>query len=117
MATHDVVNQSVPLEGHDAAGLDTALLDGVEREGGAAFLADLHRIGIRAGDPAYIHAGELANTNPPVLHQYDRYGHRIDEVEYHPAYHELMRAAVAEGLAGGPWAEDRPGAHVGRAAG
>ncbi|MCU1351916.1 MAG: alkylation response protein, partial [Acidimicrobiales bacterium] len=117
MATHTVTNQSVPLEGHNAAALDTALLDGVRREGGAGGIDHLHRIGRKAGDPTYIRAGELANTNPPVLRAYDRFGHRIDSVEYHPAYHELMREAVADGLAGGPWADPSPGAHVVRAAG
>jgi len=116
MGTHEVFNQSVPLEGHDAAGLDLALVEGVEREGGAAHLEDLHRVGVRAGDPTWIHKGELANQFPPVLKPFDRFGHRIDEVEYHPAYHELMTEAVADGLAGAPWTDDRPGAHVGRAA-
>ncbi|MCU1452454.1 MAG: acyl-CoA dehydrogenase [Acidimicrobiales bacterium] len=117
MATHQVTNQAVPLEGHDAAALDLALLEGVRREGGAAGLDRLHRIGRKAGDPTFIHAGELANTNPPVLRTYDRFGNRIDTVEYHPAYHELMREAVSEGLAGGPWGDPVPGAHVVRAAG
>ncbi|MGI8710824.1 MAG: acyl-CoA dehydrogenase family protein, partial [Acidimicrobiales bacterium] len=52
----------------------------------------------------------------PVLRTHDRFGHRIDDVEYHPAYHSLMEVAVREGLAGAPWADERPGAHVGRAA-
>ena len=116
VATHEVFNQSVPLEGHDAAGLDLALLEGVEREGGSAHLDDLHRVGVMTGDPEWIHRGELANTFTPELKQFDRFGHRIDHVEYHPAYHQLMDVAVAEGLAGAPWADDRPGAHVGRAA-
>ena len=116
MATHQVFNQSVPLEGHDAAALDLALLEGVRREGGAEHLDDIARVGVRAGDPTNIRHGELANAHPPELRTHDRFGHRIDEVEYHPAYHELMRVAVAEGLAGAPWVETRPGAHVGRAA-
>ena len=116
MATHEVFNQSIPLEGHDAAALDRALVEGVEREGGDAHLPDIGRVGRRAGDPEWIHKGELANQFPPVFHPYDRFGHRVDEVEYHPAYHDLMTVAVADGLAGAPWADDRPGAHVGRAA-
>ncbi|MBX3283939.1 MAG: acyl-CoA dehydrogenase family protein [Actinobacteria bacterium] len=116
MVTHQVFNQSVPLEGHDAAALDVALLDGVRREGGAEHLDDIGRVGRLAGDPVNIHHGELANEHPPVLRTHDRFGHRVDEVEYHPAYHELMRVAVAEGLAGAPWTDPRPGAHVGRAA-
>ncbi|MCE0446383.1 hypothetical protein LT493_21810 [Streptomyces tricolor] len=61
--------------------------------------------------------GELANRHEPVLRTHDRYGHRVDEVEFHPSWHHLMRTAVAEGLAGAPWADDRPGAHVARTAG
>ena len=116
MVTHQVFNQSVPLEGHDAAALDLALIEGVTREGGAEHLDDIGRVGRLAGDPVNIHHGELANAHPPELRTHDRFGHRIDEVEYHPAYHELMRVAVAEGLAGAPWTDPRPGAHVGRAA-
>src|SRR4051794_23044668 len=116
MGTHEVFNQSVPLVGHDAAGLDVALLEGVEREGGSAHLGDLHRVGVAAGDPVNIRAGELANQITPELHQFDRFGHRIDDVEYHPAYHQLMTIAVREGMAGTPWADPRAAAHVGRAA-
>jgi putative acyl-CoA dehydrogenase len=115
-AVDEVTNQSTPLVGHDAAELDRALLEGVEREDGSAHLEALHRIGTLVGDPEWIHRGELANENPPVLHRYDRYGHRIDTVEYHPAYHQLMDVAVREGLAGGPWEREAPGDHVGRAA-
>ena len=61
-------------------------------------------------------AGRLANDHPPVLHTHDRYGNRVDEVEYLPQYHELMRTAVEHGLHGAPWADEREGAHVARAA-
>jgi putative acyl-CoA dehydrogenase len=61
--------------------------------------------------------GDAANRNPPVLRLFDRFGTRLDEVEFHPAWHELLRALVAEGLHTAPWAEARPGAHVERAAG
>ena len=60
--------------------------------------------------------GELANEHEPELQRYDRFGHRIDTVEYHPAYHALMTEAVAGGLHAAPWADGRPGAHVVRAA-
>ena len=116
MSTHEVFNQSVPLEDHNAAELDLALLEGVRREGAGDHEADLSRVGAMVGDPAWIHRGELANANPPVLHTHDRFGHRIDQVEYHPAYHELMAVAVAEGLAGGPWEHEAVGDHVARAA-
>src|SRR5690606_25128379 len=60
--------------------------------------------------------GRQANANPPVLRTHDRYGHRVDAVAYHPAYHELMRVAVASGLHAAPWSDARPAAHVARAA-
>lgn len=60
---------------------------------------------------------EEANRYEPVLRTHDRYGNRVDEVDFHPSYHALMEVALAEGLAGAPWADDRPGAHVARAAG
>ena len=116
MPTHEVFNQSTVLTGHNAATLDVALCDGVRREGGDAHLDDLTRIGALAGDPTYVAHGDIANAHPPELHTHDRYGHRIDSVDYHPSYHALMDVAVREGLAGAPWIDDRPGAHVGRAA-
>lgn len=59
----------------------------------------------------------MAERNHPLLHSHDRYGHRIDEVTYAAAYHQLMTTAVEHGLHGAPWADPRPGAHVARAAG
>jgi len=115
-ATHEVFNQVPPLEGHDAAALDVALLEGLEREGAAKRVDEVHRMGALAGDPHWIRAGELANAHPPALRTHDRYGHRVDHVEYHPAYHELLGVAVAEGLAGGPWADEGAAPHVTRAA-
>ena len=114
--THEVLNQSVPLEGFDAAALDLALAEGVGREASPDRVAELSGIGAMVGDAEWIRRGELANINPPVLHTHDRFGHRIDSVEYHPAYHDLMQVAVAEGLAGGPWRAEAPGDHVVRAA-
>ena len=60
--------------------------------------------------------GALANQNPPELDTHDRYGRRVDLVRFHPAYHELMRLAIEEGLHASPWTEPRDGAHVARAA-
>ncbi|HEX7135065.1 MAG TPA: acyl-CoA dehydrogenase family protein [Iamia sp.] len=114
--THEVLNQPPPLEGHDAAGLDSALLDGVRREGAGARVGEISRIGEAVGHYRWIRAGELANENPPVLRTHDRFGHRIDKVEYHPAYHDLVRQAVADGLAGAPWVDDGDAPHVTRAA-
>jgi putative acyl-CoA dehydrogenase len=116
-ATNEVTNQPPPLEGYDVFAADAALVEAVEREGAGWAVDDLHGLGRLAGSPEAIGWGFDANRNPPELRTHDRYGHRIDEVAYHPAYHELMQIAVSHGLHGAPWAVDRPGAHVARAAG
>ncbi|MCP2336174.1 acyl-CoA dehydrogenase family protein [Actinomadura rupiterrae] len=115
MPTHEVFNQVPPLTGHDLAE-DAALLDGLIREDAAWAVPEVHEIGRLAGTAQAQEWGRLANENPPVLRTHDRYGHRIDEVEFHPAWHELMDVAVTHGLHGAPWADGRPGAHVARAA-
>ncbi|MFF7366421.1 DNA alkylation response protein [Streptomyces tricolor] len=115
-ATHDVTNQAPPLAPYDASA-DPALLEGLRREGAGWAEDDIRRLGARAGSAEAQEWGELANRHEPVLRTHDRYGHRVDEVEFHPSWHHLMRTAVAEGLAGAPWADDRPGAHVARTAG
>ncbi|WP_372345759.1 acyl-CoA dehydrogenase family protein [Streptomyces sp. KL116D] len=113
--THEVTNQAPPLTGHDVAD-DPVLLEGVRREGAEWCLDDLHRTGRRAGSEEVQRWAEQANTYEPVLRSHDRYGNRIDEVDFHPAYHALMDVAVSEGLAGAAWADERVGAHVARAA-
>ncbi|GHB28643.1 DNA alkylation response protein [Streptomyces viridiviolaceus] len=115
-ATHDVTNQPPPLAPYDASE-DTALLEGLRREGAGWAEEDLRRLGRRAGSAQAQEWGDLANRHEPVLRTHDRYGNRVDEVEYHPSWHHLMRVAVGEGLAAAPWADDRPGAHVARTAG
>ncbi|MEU4221215.1 isovaleryl-CoA dehydrogenase [Actinoplanes sp. NPDC026623] len=114
--THEVVNQPPPLAGHDIAA-DAALLEGVAREGAGWAADDLHRIGKLGGGAEPRRWAEDANTFEPRLVTHDRYGHRVDEVEFHPAWHRLMEVAVSEGLAAAPWADRRTGAHVARAAG
>ncbi|MFE4255216.1 acyl-CoA dehydrogenase family protein [Streptomyces sp. NPDC056910] len=113
--THEVTNQVPSLAGHDIAD-DPVLLEGVRREGAAWSLDDLHRIGRRAGSEEVQRWADEANRFEPVLRTHDRYGNRIDEVDFHPSYHALMDVAVGEGLAGSAWADERPGAHVARAA-
>jgi putative acyl-CoA dehydrogenase len=100
--THEVTNQPPPLDGYDVFGADAALVEAVEREGAGWAADDLHALGRLAGSPEAIGWGFDANRNPPELRTHDRYGHRIDEVAYHPAYHELMRVAVSHGLHGSP---------------
>jgi putative acyl-CoA dehydrogenase len=114
-ATHEVTNQVPPLEGHDVSA-DPALMDGLRRGGAEWAEPEVRALGVLAGTPHVQDLGRLANAHPPVLHTHDRYGHRVDEVEFHPAWHELMGTAVANGLHASPWRDDRPGAHVARAA-
>ncbi|WP_326949635.1 acyl-CoA dehydrogenase family protein [Amycolatopsis sp. NBC_01307] len=114
-ATHDVVNQVPPLNGHDVAA-DPALLDGLERAGAGWAAAEVHELGRLAGSELAQDWGRLVNEHEPVLRTHDRYGHRIDEVEFHPHWHDLMTVAVEHGLHGTPWRDPREGAHAARAA-
>ncbi|MFF8595635.1 acyl-CoA dehydrogenase family protein [Streptomyces sp. NPDC015220] len=114
-ATHDVTNQAPPLTPYDASE-DAALLEGLRREGAAWAEEGVRRLGLRAGSAEAQEWAEQANRHEPELRTHDRYGNRIDEVDFHPAWHHLLRTAVAEGLAGAPWADERPGAHVARTA-
>jgi putative acyl-CoA dehydrogenase len=115
-ATHDVNNQAPPLTPYDASD-DTTLLEGLRREGAGWAEDDLRRLGRQAGSAQAQEWADLANRHEPELRTHDRYGNRVDEVEFHPSWHHLMRTAVAEGLAAAAWADDRPGAHVARTAG
>jgi putative acyl-CoA dehydrogenase len=113
--THEVVNQVPPLAGHDVAD-DEALLTAVTAYGADWVLPELHELGLLAGLAETAELARLANVHSPVLRTHDRYGHRIDEVEFHPAWHQLMETAVSYGLHATPWVSKRAGAHVGRAA-
>ena len=115
-ATHEVTNQPPPLAGYDASD-DPALLDALRREGAAWTEPRLRELGRLAGAEQARENGRLANDNPPKLRTHDRYGHRVDEVEFHPAWHDLMTTAVGHGLHAAPWRDGQPGAHVARAAG
>ncbi|HVV09711.1 acyl-CoA dehydrogenase family protein [Amycolatopsis sp.] len=113
--THEVTNQAPPLVDYDVAG-DAALLDGLHRAGAGWAEDEVHELGRLAGSAQGQEWGRVVNENPPVLHTHDRYGHRIDEVEFHPYWHELMTVAVRHGLHAAPWRDERPGAHAARAA-
>ncbi|MGH3647436.1 MAG: acyl-CoA dehydrogenase family protein [Micromonosporaceae bacterium] len=115
-ATHTVTNQPPPLTPYDASE-DPALLEGLRREGAEWAEPDVRRLGVLAGGEEAQRWAEQANRYPPELRTHDRYGNRIDEVEFHPSWHELMRVAVAEGGGATAWTDARPGAHVARAAG
>jgi putative acyl-CoA dehydrogenase len=111
-----VFNQPPPLENYNLFDADCALKEAVHREGGGWIDAEALQLGALLGRPETINLGVLANRFTPELRTYDRFGYRIDEVTYHPAYHELMRIGIESRTHSLPWTEKRPGAHVARAA-
>jgi putative acyl-CoA dehydrogenase len=112
-----VTNQAPPLRGVNFFTRDTALGDALRPYGGLADDPGLHRIGELAGSEEALSQALPANQNPPVLRTHDRYGHRIDEVDFHPSWHWLMEQAVGFGLQAAPWTSDQPSPHLSRAAG
>ena len=115
-ATHYVENQPPWRVDVDEYGLNGPLVAAVRTFGAEWADAALHRTGSLVGTRDFQRDAELANTHPPVLHAEDRWGFRIDEVEYDPSYHRIISAAVAAGAHTSAWAEPRAGAHVARAA-
>ena len=115
--THEVLNQPPPLAGYDLYDADPVLAEALGREGAGWATERVRALGVLAGTPEAIAWGEAADTHPPVLRTHDRYGRRVDEVEFHPAWHRLLGTAVEHGLHAGPWRDPRPGAQVARAAG
>ncbi|WP_293311528.1 acyl-CoA dehydrogenase family protein [Mycolicibacterium sp.] len=113
--THVVTNQVPPLIDYNPA-TSPVLMEALIREGGQWGVDEVTELGAIAGSATAQRWGDLADRNRPVLHAHDRFGYRVDEIEYDPAYHELMRVAIGHGLHAAPWADDRPGAHVVRAA-
>ncbi|MEV6021926.1 acyl-CoA dehydrogenase family protein [Streptomyces sp. NPDC052036] len=115
--THTVTNQAPPLVEYDVFTADRALVEAVERHLDPALLdearAELSGLGHSAGSAQVQEWGVQANENPPKLRTHDRYGNRIDEVEFHPAWHRLLGKGVSAGLTAA-WV--RPGGHVRRAA-
>ncbi|MFJ9679214.1 acyl-CoA dehydrogenase family protein [Streptomyces sp. NPDC101194] len=116
--THTVSNQVPPLNGYDVFSADLALTEAVQRHMPPELLAtarvELGELGRAAGSAQAQEWGAQANGNPPVLRSHDRYGNRIDEVEFHPAWHRLLGHAVSAGLTD---AWGRRAGHVRRAAG
>jgi putative acyl-CoA dehydrogenase len=111
-----VRNHPDELTNYNLFSSHSALVEALAREGAAADHEALRALGARLGTAEMFALGDAANRNPPVLRMLDRFGERCDAVEFHPAWHELMRRLIREGLHTGPWAERRPGAHVARAA-
>ncbi|MCS7101796.1 MAG: isovaleryl-CoA dehydrogenase [Burkholderiaceae bacterium] len=115
-ATHEVFNQSTPFVDRNVYAADPALQQAVAYFGARRAEAELHALGARVGSAEVQEWARLANAYPPVLRTHDRFGHRIDEVEFHPAWHELMRLMIHAGVHADPWVEGEPGAQVVRAA-
>ena len=114
--THTVANQAPPLQGVDVFASHPALVEAVQREGAGWVSERASELGRLVGGEPQQQWGRLANENPPVLRTHDRYGNRIDEVEFHPAWHELMKLGVEHELHSLPWTSTQPCAHAARAA-
>ncbi len=114
--THTVFNQVPPLEDVDVFASNLPLVEATEREGAGWVSERASALGRFVGGEPQQLWGRLANENRPVLRTFDRYGHRIDEVEFHPAWHQLMRMGVEHELHSLPWTSSEPSPHTARAA-
>ena len=112
---HEVFNQPPPLENYNIFEHDLPLREALAREGGGWGETLARDFGARVGQAETLRLGDLANRYPPELRTHDRFGNRIDEVEYHPAWHALMQLGVEAGVHAAPWSHPRPGAHAVRA--
>ncbi|MDF2445370.1 MAG: acyl-CoA dehydrogenase-like [Moraxellaceae bacterium] len=115
-ATHDVFNVSSELQDYNLYTRDTVLQEAVLREGGGHEAAALSAFGEMIGRAGYLELGDLANRHAPEFDTHDRFGHRVDLVKFHPAYHQLMQTSIEQGLHASPWTNPGKGAHVARAA-
>ncbi len=108
-------NQPPPLAGYNLFEQDAALVEGLRREGGQPWESQVAAFGdTLGGEP--LEWGRLANEHPPQLRTHDRYGERVDEIEFHPAWDSLLRLGLDARLQSLPWVEPRPGALVARGA-
>jgi putative acyl-CoA dehydrogenase len=115
LETRTRANQPPPLEGYDLFSENRPLVEALRREGAAWAEERAIALGTELGGEP-LEWGRLANEHPPVLRTHDRFGERIDEVEFHPAWHALLELGVENALHALPWRERRPGAHVARGA-
>ncbi len=113
--THTVFNQTPLLEGVDVFQSNVPLVEAVQREGAGWIAERASQLGRFVGGEPQQQWGRLANENKPVLRTHDRYGHRIDEVEFHPAWHNLMKMGVEHELHSLPWTSSEPAPHAARA--
>src|ERR1044071_3313802 len=107
----EVQNQPPPLEPYNLFTSDVVLREAVRREGAEWAEGGLNALGVTLGKPETVKLGFDANRNLPRLKTLDRYGHRLDEVEFNPAWHELLAIALRAGLHSSPWAHPQAGAH------
>lgn len=114
--THEVGNQAPPFLGVNLYGCDSALQEALLREGGGWSAPQLKELGARLGSSEVQELARLANLHGPTLASFDRAGRRIDEPEFHPAWHALMTMLVEAGVHAAPWSDPRPGSQVARAA-
>ena len=114
--THEVFNQAPPRIDVNEYATNIPLVEGVARYDADWANDELSAVGALVGTESFQHDAELANTITPEFHSHDRYGNRIDEVEFHPAYHRIIGAAVEHGAHTSAWADPKPGANVARAA-
>lgn len=105
-ATHEVFNQSPPFEDIDLFAVDRPLVDAVKANGGAAAEQELSEFGKHWGSAAMADRGRVANENTPKLRSFDAKGNRRDQVEFHPAYHELMAHSAHAGVHNSTWTAD-----------
>jgi putative acyl-CoA dehydrogenase len=115
-STHEVFNQASPLANYNVFEADRPLREAVRREGADWAEARISAVGELAGSERIIALGAAANENPPKLRTHDRVGNRVDEVDFHPAWHELLGLAVEHELHSSPWKDPQAGAHVARGA-
>src|ERR1700704_6270323 len=109
LATHEVFNQSPPFEDIDLFALDQPLLEAVAANGGASAQQELSEFGKHWGSAEMAARGRIANENTPKLRTFDARGNRRDEVEFHPAYHELMARSAHAGIHNSTWdAQGKP---------
>jgi putative acyl-CoA dehydrogenase len=114
-ATHTVTNQPPPLEGLNLFEQNRPLVEALEREGAGWGREEALAVGEVAGGEG-IRLGFEANANPPRLRTHDRFGNRVDQVEFHPSWHRLMESSVAHAAHALPWISERQGAHAVRTA-
>ncbi|MEZ5936733.1 MAG: acyl-CoA dehydrogenase family protein [Hyphomonadaceae bacterium] len=109
LETHTVSNQPEPLEGVNFYATDAALRDSMRAADAETHSARLTEFGRACGSAETLMWARQANENPPKLKSFDRYGQRLDEVEFHPAYHALMALGLNNGVSGSAWTADVAG--------